>query len=267
MALKGRCAALLGVDNDPDVCAQALADGAVDQASSLPAEILPQADLVILATPVSSILTYLDRLPALHPGPALVMDCGSTKLEICQAMQRLPASWSALGGHPMCGKEKGGYQQAEASLFQGAVFALVRLSNSSDQAAALAEALVVAVGARPFWVEAAIHDRWVAATSHFPYLLSAMLARLTPPEARPLIGPGWRSTARLAGSSPRMMADILKSNRQPILAQVRAAREQLAALESWLEVGDWVSLSTWLADIPSTYLAHLPPNPDESSSI
>ncbi len=234
LALRGRCAALLGVDPDPRVTALALEQGMVDQAAQDPQALLPQADLVILAAPVRAILDLLAQLPLLHPGAPVVLDVGSTKRQVVAAMQALPERFDPLGGHPMCGKEHASIRYAEAGLYHQAPFALVRLERTTPHACALAEHLVAAVGARSLWLDAETHDRWVAATSHLPYLVANALAAATPLEARPLAGPGLRSTTRLAGSSLSMMGDILSTNQDQVLAALGCFRQALDEIEQAL---------------------------------
>ncbi len=237
MALKGHCARIDGIDADPETVALAQEWGVVERGSTRPEDVLPNADLVILATPVRVILAQLADLPRLHPGQAVVMDLGSTKQAIMAAMAALPDRFDPLGGHPMSGKEKSSLRYAEASVYRGAPFALTALPRTSQRARQLGEELVRAVQARPLWIDPAQHDRWVAATSHLPYLLSSALARCTPPEAAPLVGSGFRSTARLAGSSTRMMADILATNRQNIRAALARFRSELDQYDALLEAG------------------------------
>jgi len=186
LALKGRCALLLGADPDPRTRALALEQGVVDVVSPDAAAILPQADVVILAAPVRTILQLLDDLPKWHPGHAVVLDVGSTKAEITARMAALPDRFDPIGGHPMAGKEKGGLCHAEATLFRGAVFALTPLERTSAHARALALALVAAVGAFPLWLTPEAHDQYAAAVSHAPYLLSLALTLATTEEAASL---------------------------------------------------------------------------------
>lgn len=247
LALRGKCKALLGIDPDPQTVALALERQVVDRASVSPQDLLPQAHLVILAAPVAAILSLLRALPDLHPGPAMVLDLGSTKREIVGAMQSLPRCFDPLGGHPMSGKEKGTLANAEAGLFQGAAFALAPLERSSPGARGMAEQLVRAVGARPLWIDAETHDRWVAATSHLPYLLANTLAAATPLEARPLVGPGLRSTTRLAPASLTMMVDILSTNRENVIDRLQHFRRSLAFIEESLLAGDMEALRAQLA--------------------
>ncbi|MDZ4159940.1 MAG: prephenate dehydrogenase/arogenate dehydrogenase family protein, partial [Anaerolineaceae bacterium] len=90
LALRGKCAELLGVDKDPHVIQTALQVSVVDDASTHPETLLPRANVIILAAPVRAILELLEQLPNLHPGAAVVLDLGSTKETVLEAMDRLP---------------------------------------------------------------------------------------------------------------------------------------------------------------------------------
>jgi len=217
LALHGACNKLLAVDHDPGTIELALANKIVDEISRSPEEILPLADIIILATPVQSILQVITRLPEWKPGGALVIDLGSTKSQICRALAQLPEPFTAVGGHPMCGKAEFTLANADAGLFCGKPFALVKLCNSSQPSIQMAQAIVQAIGGEPLWLDAETHDQWVAVTSHFPYLLANLMARITPLAATPLVSTGWQSTTRLAGSSMQMMQDILKTNDRNVL--------------------------------------------------
>jgi prephenate dehydrogenase len=259
LALHGKCKTLLGVDPDPQVVEMAIDRRVVDHASVSSRDLLPQADLVILAAPVGAILSLLRSLPDQHPGPAVVLDLGSTKRQIVGAMQALPPRFDPVGGHPMAGKEVASLANADADLFQHAPFALVPLERSTPAARLLAEQLACSVGARPLWIDAETHDRWVAATSHLPYLLANALAAATPLEARPLVGPGMRSATRLAPTSLTMMVDILSTNRENVLAGLQRFRHALDAVEHSLLSGDLEALRDQLAQGAASYAALIAP--------
>lgn len=233
---------VIGIDPDEAACHLAMQRGAVDQAVKSFFDLIMQPDqkppLVVLAAPVSAILQLLSDLPALIPGPAMVLDLGSTKVEILRLMNDLPERFDPLGGHPMCGKEQGGMANADSDLYVGATFALTPLERTSPQMRELALEVVRALGARPLWLDAETHDRWVAATSHLPFLLANALAAGTPLEAAPLIGPGFRSTARLAPTPLSMMLDVLMTNRECLLLEVHRYQQCLSALETALSAGD-----------------------------
>jgi len=138
----------------------------------------------------------------------------------------------------MCGKETSGLQNAAANLYQGAPFAFTPLARTTERAQGIAAQLARAVGAHSLWLEPETHDRWTAATSHLPYLVSVALTLATPQDCAPMIGPGFRSATRLAGSSTSMMLDILTTNQANVLEALARLRQQLDSLEAAVRDGD-----------------------------
>ena len=241
-SLRGRCRKILAVDPDPITREFALREQIVDQISDNPSEMVPDADIIILSAPVNAILKFIPLLSDLHPGAPLILDLGSTKVAICQALAELPPRFEPIGGHPMCGKAVGGLHHAEANLFQGSAFALTPLARTTDRALEFAEKLVDALGAIPVWVGPNTHDSWVASTSHLPYLISTALALATPAEATHLVGPGFRSTTRLAGSPSSVMQPILETNRAHVLDAIARFRKHMDEIEAALNHQDHSAL-------------------------
>lgn len=242
MALQEKTAALYGIDSDPQICRQAGEEKLFDRISTEPAELLPEADLIILAAPLGILPALLEELPAYHPGPAVVIDIGSTKTAILEVMQHMPERFAPLGGHPMCGKEVRTLSQACATLYHGASFALLPLPRTPRPAADLAAQLAEAAGSHVVWLDPDTHDRWAASISALPYLAANGLAGITPLEAAPLVGPGFISTTRLADESIEMMMDILYNNSTNVLDSLKAFCEQMNQIEQDLEAGNFSSL-------------------------
>jgi prephenate dehydrogenase len=253
LALKGGCAALLGIDPDPAALSLALRQHIVDQAESDPAKLLPQADLVILAAPVPVILTELQKLPEHTPNACIVLDLGSTKRAIVEKMDSLPKRFDPLGGHPICGKEKLSLANAERTLYYGAPFILTPLTRTTSRALSAAQQVIATVGAKAIPLDAAEHDRILAATSHLPFLLSSALALATPEECAPLVGPGFRSVSRLAGTPSSMMMGVMQTNRENILTAIHRVQAQLDTLEMQLSNSDFASLESTLDQAQSQY--------------
>jgi prephenate dehydrogenase len=246
MALRGKCAWIAGIDVDQDVVDLARQRGIVDFSTTHPEEVIGKVDVIILATPVLTIIRLFDFLGQFWPSPAVILDLGSTKRAILKGMDQLPDRFDPVGGHPMCGKEKGTLLNAEAAIYQGAPFALAASQRTSPLAKGLVEEIARAAGANPFWIDAETHDRWVAATSHAPFLIANALAQATPIEAFPLVGPGFRSTARVAGSSSRMMVDILKTNVDYVKEMIADFRIMIERYESLLSQEDYSRLAAEL---------------------
>ena len=121
---KGACREVRGVARRSQIVLDAFHAGAVDLATNDPHTGVLGADLVILATPVRTIIEVLNDIgPLLWPG-TVVMDMGSTKQTICAMLDLLPEGVQAVGGHPMTGKETAGFTAAEPDLYKGATWVL-----------------------------------------------------------------------------------------------------------------------------------------------
>ena len=255
LGLRGKCAALYGIDPHPATLELALSQHIVDYADSDPATLPADVDVVILSAPVQSIITLIDQLPITIPHPCIVMDLGSTKRLIVEAMANLPERFDPIGGHPICGKEKLSLANAERTLYYAAPFLLTPLERTSPRALSAANQIIEALGAKGKILNAVDHDRILASTSHLPFLISSALARATPEDVAPFVGPGFKSTSRLAGTSSSMMLGVLQSNRENVLNALHGMQNQLAEIESALSAGDFEKLKTLLNEAQSSYHA------------
>ena len=246
LGLRGKCAVLYGIDPHPATLELARSQHIVDEAGSDPATLLPQADLVILAAPVPAILDLLERLPSLTPNPCILMDLGSTKRLVVESMERLPGRFDPIGGHPICGKEKLSLANAERTLYYAAPFLLTPLARTTPRALSAAHQLIEALGAKARLLDASEHDRILAATSHLPFLLSSALALATPQQVASFMGPGFKSTSRLAGTPSSMMLGVLQSNRENVLTVLRGLQSQLSEMEIALSSDDFLKLESLL---------------------
>ncbi len=265
LALRPHVGRLTAVDPDAATVARAVEEGIVDRATTDLGQGVQEADLLVLAAPVKAILQIVQALPGLRPDGCLVLDLGSTKEAICQAMDQLPATFRAVGGHPMCGKEVAGLDAADRQLYQGHSFLLCRTARTDAEAESVVLALVQAIGATPLFLEPAVHDDLVALMSHLPYFVSSLLlqqaaavARETGAAAEESVvwqvgASGFRDTTRLAGSDPRMFADIAATNRDAILEHLRRYRRNLDELIVLLEQVEDEALAQWLAERQREY--------------
>ena len=238
------CREVRGVARRTATVLEAFFAGAVDLATNDLQTGVMGADIVILATPVRTIVALLQEIaPALRPG-AIVMDMGSTKAEVCAALDALPAHVQPIGGHPMTGKEVAGFQAAEPNLYYNATWVLSPLPRTTDATIALATELVEAVGAWPVVLPPQRHDQLVASISHLPYLLAGALVHATrdmaatDPRVWDLAAGGFRDTSRVAASDTQMFLDILMTNRQSVLQQLESFERHLAELRGYIAAED-----------------------------
>ena len=253
LGLRGKCAALFGIDPHRATLKLALSQNIVDLADSDPAKLLPEADLVILSAPVLAILTLLEQLPNFTPNRCIALDLGSTKQLIVEAMSRLPERFDPIGGHPICGKERLSLANAERTLYYSAPFLLTPLERTTPRALSAARQIIEAVGAKPTILEAVEHDRILASTSHLPFLLSSALTLSTPEDVAPFLGTGFKSTSRLAGTPSSMMLGVLQSNRENVLNALHGFQNELAEVETALISRDFSKLESLLNETQRKY--------------
>lgn len=259
-ALRPEIDTIIAVDQNAQSCELAITEGVADCTVRELSELtLTMDDLVILATPVRTIVEIIGRLPTLAPEGCMVLDLGSTKQSICRAMSELPGWFQALGGHPMCGREVSGFEHSSAELYHNQTFLLTPTVRTTPHLREIALEIVQIIGANPIVLPPEQHDHAVAIVSHLPYLLSALLvdyARLSQFRVDPLwqiSASGFRDMARLAGSNPPMMRDILYTNREAVLAALGEFWRRSQQLEAWLESADYDALLDWLTKRQGDY--------------
>ena len=224
---------VVGYDAEHGVGRKAVKRGAVDKAPWRLIDVVEDANMVVVATPVLAIREVLETISDMVPPGCVVTDTGSTKGTIMRwAEEYLPKGVSFVGGHPMAGKELSGIDNADSRLFQGARYVVIPGKGAREEAVKAVLDMVGLLGARPFFVDAQEHDSYVAAVSHLPVLLSTALvsaAAKSPSwrEISKLATTGFRDVSRLASGDPVMNLDICVTNREGILHWVERAIEEL----------------------------------------
>jgi prephenate dehydrogenase len=228
----------------PAVLRRALERGAIHEGIPDLTLAVAGADLIYVALPVGHTIELLPEIARLAGPDALVTDAASTKRSVCAVAADSFRESGAhfLGGHPMAGKEISGIDAAEANLFRGSKYALIRPSEKEkgkaerERRVALFVTVVEKFGADTVWVDADVHDRAAAVISHLPQLLSVALASVvreqTDETGLPvtLAGRGLRDALRLAGSPYSVWRDIILTNSdnlERVLDQMIQALEQV----------------------------------------
>jgi prephenate dehydrogenase len=229
-----------GHDVDRGVLERSASLSGLEPAGSL-AEAVDGADVVVVCTPIPAIPEAVTS--ALEGSDAVVTDAGSVKASIIARLEvegsERPGSLDLsryVGGHPMGGSERTGPDAASASILDDAVWVLTPGPATDPAATALLEGWVARIGARPVVMEPERHDRLVAIVSHLPQLVSTALMSLAieeesdEPELLLLAAGGFRDLTRLAGSSPPLWRDILRSNPEELARAVDLYLDRLGAL-------------------------------------
>ncbi len=215
--------------------------GAIDRAETDLERAIVGSDVIVLATPVGRILTQLEIVAALVPPTTLITDAGSTKQRFVERAHQLlgkAASERVLPGHPMAGKEIGGIENADPSLFRDAVWLITPIGADQPLTQTQGEylALLRTIGARIITMEAERHDRLCAWISHLPQMMATALActlreEVGDDEAVSQIGGrALREMTRIAHSPYSMWRDIAITNSANLEDALMRYEQQLAHL-------------------------------------
>ena len=228
---------VVGCDSDPAVEEKALAIGAVHQVGGY-FEAAAEADIVFLCTPIKTIERLAREVARVCRSGCIITDVGSTKQAIMKVFRRLSENgiWG-IGGHPMAGSEQQGISGADRYLFENAVYVLTPEGNTPQEVLDRLSSILRLTGAHIIVMDAGVHDRLVASVSHLPHLVAAALVSLLQgqEEAQALAAGGFRDTTRVASGDPRLWAEILLSNRLPLVDQVDKLTKRLQELKAILE--------------------------------
>jgi len=215
-------------------------------------ELVSNSRLIILATPLGALPEVGSALSELVSPNHMVSDVASVKRPVAELLAAaFRDRCEYVPAHPMAGSEKSGAEAAREDLFVGAVTLLCPELADEATTVPFVTAFWENLGTRVVLVDVSAHDELVAAMSHLPHLLAALLVKHvagTNRAALDLCGPGFRDATRIASGSPELWADILLSNADAVQKQLRAFKRELEEAIALLAEKDCKKLQALLDD-------------------
>jgi len=230
---------LIGVETNEFHAQKALELELVDEILSLDEAIL-DSDVVILAIPVDSMVTLLPQVLD-KIDHQIVVDLGSTKSQLVDAVKNHPKRGRYVAAHPMWGTEYNGPQAAVRGAFEKVAVAICNAKESDTDAVEWARNMFGKIGMRLLEMDAYAHDLHAAYVSHISHITSFALANTVLEKEKEegaifdLASAGFESTVRLAKSNPAMWVPIFKQNRENVLDVLNEHISQLRKFKSCLE--------------------------------
>jgi prephenate dehydrogenase len=213
----GLATALVGVEQSQKNADRALELGLVDEILPLE-DAVANAELVITAIPVNAIRSVLLRVLDVIGNNTIVVDTGSTKSQICKAIERHERRSQFIAAHPIAGTENSGPDAAFSGLFRNKTNIICEQEKSSAKALQLSQQIFETLGLRTIFMDPVEHDKHVAYVSHLSHVSAFLLGQTVLDIEQDeknifnLAGSGFASTVRLAKSSPDMWAPIFEQN-------------------------------------------------------
>jgi prephenate dehydrogenase len=203
--------------------------GAIDK-GSLDIGAAKNADLVILAAPVGTILDLAPAISRIVGPDCIVTDVGSTKKEIVSKLEKIFPRF--VGAHPLAGSEKQGIQYAAAGIFKKSICILTPTAKTEARAAKKVRMLWEKLGSKVIYLSPAAHDEILSFVSHLPHLAAFATINSMPAKFLRFASTGLKDTTRIAASDSKIWADIFLSNRKNMLEAISALEGNLAGIKS-----------------------------------
>lgn len=243
---RGLAQTVVGIGRRRESLDKALEIGAIDTASLDPKTGVQDADLVVLATPISTFADLTAQVADSLRAGALFTDVASTKVEVVEVISSALHSRpdvSYIPTHPMAGSEQRGPEAAKADLFAGAICIVTPLTDTFPESKSCIAGMWRALGAKVVSMTPQAHDRAVARISHMPHLAAAALMAVMDEADARLCGKGLLDTTRVASGSPSIWTDICRANREHIRASVTEYIGLLQKMVDALDNGNMARLN------------------------
>ncbi len=198
-----------------------------------------EADLVILAAPVSAIVGMMDDLAGHDNQRMLITDAGSTKASIvARAESTLPDPSRFVGSHPMAGTEQSGPEAADAELYFGKAVIITPTATTAAATTEAIEALWSTLGMRIIRLSATEADLAAARISHLPHAVAALLVELAHrTDALDVASTGFADVTRVASGGPELWTQIFMENAPAVAEVLGEFARRLEQFRHLLETG------------------------------
>lgn len=200
-------------------------------------------DYIFLCTPVESFQEFLPELKKVLTAHTVLTDVGSVKSYVHEEIKRFDLNQYFIGGHPMAGSEKAGYEHSSDILIEKSFFILTPTPETSRDKLTAYFDFVESIGAIPLELPPEEHDQVVAAISHLPHMIAASLVNLVSQKDKngymsAVAAGGFKDITRIASSNSHMWQNICISNQSALLEMLDLFIENLNITRNQLADGN-----------------------------
>ena len=245
---------VVGVDINEQSLRYAIENNLVSATSSQLRDVAPQADVIVLATPVTSIEKNMHQLAKMVlKENVIITDTGSTKRDIMAVAEEVltPMNITFIGGHAMAGTHQSGVTYANKHLYKHVTYFLVPSSMSDSRRL---QTVFKPLDAKFITIDIVKHDALMAIISDVPHVVAFALMNTATAQLGQAtlfgqyVAGGFKDTTRIAASDSKLWADVLLSNKQAVLESQKQLIKQLDLFSQAIENNDEDTLITLISD-------------------
>jgi prephenate dehydrogenase len=213
---------IIAVTQHTEAISQAASSGVITRGFNEINKYVLSCDIIFICTPINTAIEYLNAISGKVGPDCIVTDVCSTKGAIVDHVNSMSDAPCFVGGHPMAGTEKSGYDAGFAHLFENAFYILTPCKTSTKKAIDLIANIVTAIGGMPIVLDAQEHDRITSTISHVPHVLASALVNMVKDmdssdrKMQMLAAGGFKDITRIASSNAQMWENIISSNKKQV---------------------------------------------------
>ena len=241
---------VFGIARSEETLMMARMCGAVD--APLTQENLSQCDLILIAIRPAAAIEWVRRNAADISKSAVVVDLCGVKRVVVESIAPIAEQYgfAYIGGHPMAGKERGGFTSATEDLYVGASMILTPDKRTDMQLLEMLKAFFLDIGfANLTFSTPDEHDRIIAYTSQLAHIVSS--AYVKSPEAqrrRGFSAGSFRDMTRVARLDEDMWTELFLDDADYLTKELDILIENLSDYANALKARDADQLRALLKD-------------------
>ena len=230
------CKKIIGFFRNKEKLKRALKERIVDDGYLDLKKSIQDSDLIILALPITQIISFMSKIKKISKSKSLITDIGSTKLKITKKADKLKLNF--VGTHPLAGSEKRGLAFSSNKLFNNSKVLITPTKNTDKQAISKIKLFWKRLNAQAVIFSPKHHDKILSYTSHLPHLTAFCLINSIPEDFLAFGASGLKDTTRIALSDVQIWSDIILSNRKELLNSLSSFEKQIKELKRIIQKGN-----------------------------
>ena len=239
-----------GYDVDRKSCESALECGAIKKIGT--AEDIKEADIVIVALYPAATIEFIKTNLDNFKENAIIVDTCGIKTEVCEAAFELTKDRAVrfVGGHPMAGVERSGFDHSFASLFDGASMILCPDYSRDKTAVQTLSEFFSDIGFGKITISTAQHhDKVIAFTSQLAHIVSsAYVQGEYSTEHKGFSAGSFKDMTRVARLNADMWTELFFENTENLSEVIGELITNLEKYKASLDSGDRAAMHKLLSD-------------------
>lgn len=210
------------------------------------------SDIIFLCLPLETNLKVFKQLAPKLKHDSILTDVSGIKLAFQKEWESIDSKGIYIGGHPMTGKEQGGYDNSDPLLFENSVYIVTEDLTKSESYKSF-RGIIEFLGANILQIPAKQHDVIAASVSHLPQLLAVTLVNTASLKTSDynfldLAAGGFRDLTRIASSDYNIWDEVIRQNKKQIITAIEEFSYELEDLKKWISQDNTTKLSELFED-------------------